>query len=330
MKVFTKILILVIVLALVVTPFFQEKVWASSEDFIKWVECRVSYDILQRCYEYDVNSYNAATHYNFIELISYIALKNGNKFNNKSSDFANLSKVIDRLNNGETMQDIAGENKYYRYYLESYQAIFGEFVGYYYNTMMNELQYGLRVYHPIAKGYWHTGSDDFGNSRSYGFRRRHLGHDLFGSVGTPIIAVEGGRIAEIGWNRYGGWRIGIRSDDTKRYYYYAHLRKGHPYNKDLKAGDQVEAGEVIGYLGVTGYSYRENVNMKTKPHLHFGMQLIFDESQVDGNEIWIDVYNIARFLTKNKAHVIKDEKDYNSIYLRKSVNWHSNPIDDLQ
>ena len=43
-----------------------------------------------------------------------------------------------------------------------------------------------------------------------------------GSIGTPIIAVESGTIEHLGWNQYGGWRIGIRSNDKKRYYYYAH------------------------------------------------------------------------------------------------------------
>ena len=44
------------------------------------------------------------------------------------------------------------------------------------------------------------------------------------------------------------------------------------------------------------------------------MQLIFDESQEDGNnEIWIDVYNIIEFLKKNRSEVYmnnKDTKDY--------------------
>lgn len=322
MSVIYKLLILIIIVSLLIIPFTDAKEVAQA-DFIKWVECNVSYDILQKCYEYDVNSHNSLVHYDFIELISYVALKNGNKFNNKRLDLSNLNNIIDKLNNGKIMDDIVKDNKYYKYYLKSYQAIFGNFIGYYYNTLLNELQYGLKVYHPIAKGYWNTGNDDFGNSRSYGFKRRHLGHDIFGSVGTPIVALEGGRVAELGWNRYGGWRIGIRSNDTKRYYYYAHMRKDHPYVKDLKVGDKVQAGEVIGYLGVTGYSYRENVNMKTKPHLHFGMQLIFDESQVDGNEIWIDVFNITKFLTKNKAHVVKQEDDeYQSIYLRESIDWY--------
>ena len=61
-------------------------------------------------------------------------------------------------------------------------------------------------------------------------------------------------------------------------------------------GKIVKAGDVIGYLGMTGYSTKENVNNINVPHLHFGMQLIFDESQKDGvNQIWIDVYNIINF-----------------------------------
>lgn len=117
-----------------------------------------------------------------------------------------------------------------------------------------------------------------------------------GSVGTPVVAVEGGEVVECGWNRYGGWRVGIRSADKKRYYYYAHLRKDKPFFDGIEKGVTVQAGQPIGYLGVTGYSTKENVNMKTKPHLHIGLQLIFDESQVDGNgEIWIDLYSLTRF-----------------------------------
>ena len=129
-----------------------------------------------------------------------------------------------------------------------------------------------------------------------------MGNDLIGSVGTPIVAVETGRVEALGWNQYGGWRIGIRSLDNKRYYYYAHLRKGHPYVKSLKEGDIVYAGDVIGYLGMTGYSSKEDVNNINTPHLHFGMQLIFDESQKEAlAEIWIDVYRIVKLLHRNRS-----------------------------
>ena len=88
-------------------------------------------------------------------------------------------------------------------------------------------KYGLKAYSPIAYAYSFSHYDDFGNSRSYGFKRKHLGNDLLGSIGTPIMAVESGIVEVAAWNQYGGWRVGIRSLDKKRYYYYAPVSYTH-------------------------------------------------------------------------------------------------------
>jgi murein DD-endopeptidase MepM/ murein hydrolase activator NlpD len=215
------------------------------------------------------------------------------------------------INSGKDINELGAKYNHYKYFHEAYTAVLEAYVGEYYSN--GAMQYGLRVFSPIASGYYFSHCDDFGASRSYGYKRKHLGHDMMGSVGTPIIAVESGYIEAIGWNQYGGWRIGIRSFDNKRYYYYAHLRKDHPYASNLKEGDIVTAGDVIGYLGMTGYSSKENVNNIKTPHLHFGIQLIFDPSQKDGyNQIWIDCYEIVKFLNKNKMTVVKsaDGKEY--------------------
>ena len=132
---------------------------------------------------------------------------------------------------------------------------------------------------------------------------------MMAAIGTPVIAIESGTVEIMGWNQYGGWRIGIRSFDKKRYYYYAHLRQNRPYHIDLCEGKTVKAGDVIGYVGRTGYSPNENVNNITTSHLHVGMQLIFDESQKEcDNEIWIDLYAITNLLEKNKSAVIRDNQ----------------------
>ena len=140
---------------------------------------------------------------------------------------------------------------------------------------------------------------------------------MMGLVGTPIMCIESGTVEALGWNQYGGWRIGIRSFDGKRYYYYAHLRKNYPYHKSLQEGSVVQAGDVIGYLGRTGYSRTENTNNIDDPHLHFGIQLIFDESQKEGNnEIWIDCYELVKFLAVNRSETVKDQetKEYYRVY----------------
>lgn len=297
---------------------------SSSNNYIKWVDFNVCYDALNLTSKLDIDSHNSDTpiKYNWVELLAYLACKNGGNFKNfKQKD---LTSLTDKLSQGTTMADLTKDSKYYNYYYEAYSAVLGNFIGNYSIETLAEdgtktftEKYGIKAFLPIAKNYSFSHYDDFGNSRSYGFKRTHLGNDLMGSIGTPVIAVESGVVEHIGWNQYGGWRIGIRSLDTKRYFYYAHLRKNHPYIPNLKEGDTVKAGDVIGYLGMTGYSIKENVNNINVPHLHFGMELIFDESQMDSaNEIWIDVYQIIEFLRKNKSEIYmsdKDTKDYSRV-----------------
>jgi len=175
--------------------------------------------------------------------------------------------------------------------------------------------YGLKAFSPIAEGYGYRHADDFGANRSFGFARKHLGNDLMGGLGTPIVAVEGGVVEAMGWNRYGGWRIGIRSFDSKRYYYYAHLQKDTPFAPGLSEGDMVNAGDLIGFMGRTGYSDKKNVNNIEKVHLHFGLQLIFDESQKECNsEIWIDVYHIVRLLSAHRSSLKKTADGWQRVY----------------
>ena len=330
-KVSKKLIILLIVFIILLssivifysfaTDTLDSEVQEEKKDFIKWVDFNVTCEALNLTAKLDIDSHNKEEEitYNWIELLAYLACKNGNSFKNfKASD---LNSLVEELKNGQTIEDLTQNMNFYDYYYESYSAALGNFIGNYSIEVENEdgtksyqEKYGLKAFLPIAKNYSFTHYDDFGNSRSYGFQRTHLGNDLMGSIGTPIIAVESGIVEHLGWNQYGGWRIGIRSFDTKRYYYYAHLRKNHPYCEGLEEGMTVKAGDVIGYLGMTGYSIKENVNNINVPHLHFGMQLIFDESQVDSpNEIWIDVYQIVEFLKKNRSEVYmanEETKDY--------------------
>ena len=77
----------------------------------------------------------------------------------------------------------------------------------------------------------------------------------------------------------------------------------------------VQAGDLIGFMGRTGYSDRENVNNIETVHLHFGMELVFDESQKECNsEIWIDVYDIVRLLSQHRSSVVKTAEGWQRVY----------------
>ncbi len=273
----------------------------SEKSFIKWAEFNVSTEMLEKAYKYDVESKGEK---NWINLLAYASAKSWGNTDKRCLDYIDEAALM----------NFSDENteyiKNFGYYKEIYTAVLGDFV------KATEKGYGIAVYSPIAKNFNFSHYKDFGDSRSYGYMRQHMGNDLLGAVGTPVICVEGGTVEAMGWNQYGGWRIGIRSNDKKRYYYYAHLRKDHPFNSNIKEGDKVEAGEVIGYLGMTGYSVNENVNNLETPHLHFGVQLIFNESQKDGsNQIWIDVYDIIEFLEKNKSEVEFDEEKKEYVHM---------------
>lgn len=295
----------------------------KKTDYIKWVEFNVTSDALNTAYKYDLDTHASEIKLDWIELLAYAAARGGGEVGKKA--VAEMKKAAESIKSGETtMETLTADMKYYSYYLETYTAILDEFVGEYEieedDGAGNKVwvkKYGLKAFSPIAKGFPYNDYDDFGASRSYGYKRNHLGHDMMGQTGTPIIAVESGYIEALGWNQYGGWRIGIRSFDKKRYYYYAHLRQNFPFNKSLKEGDTVTAGDVIGYMGHTGYSAKENVNNINVTHLHFGLQLIFDESQKESNnEIWIDCYALTNFLAQNRVQTVKDEetKEWSRVY----------------
>ena len=307
-----------------VDAVLQDAIQVSEQGYIKWVEFNVPDTALVKSMNIDIKQHSTDKPADWVEVLSYLACKYGGNW--KRYKAKDMDTVVDKIKKGQTMQELSKNMKNYNYFYEAYSAVLGNFLGDYEievaspasdGSKIIQEKYGLKVFSPVAKNYGYSHYDDFGTSRSFGFARRHLGNDLLGSIGTPIVAVEGGTVECIGWNVYGGWRIGIRSFDKKRYYYYAHLRKNHPYFMDLKQGDIVKSGDVIGYLGMTGYSTKENVNNMTKPHLHFGMELVFDESQKESNnEIWIDVYHIVNLLSQNKSSVQKDEttKDYSRVF----------------
>lgn len=269
----------------------------EEKKFIKWVDFNASRETMNRAQKaHKTMLQNGISDIGTCEFLAYCAIKNGNTFKSGAD-----KKTLDKLTKeiialDRSAYDKYAENKYFKYYRDCFHAVL--------DGIIDPTTAETVGHHPIAKNRWISEFDDFGAARTFGFKRKHLGHDIYGGVGTPIIAVEGGTITELGWNRYGGWRIGVRSDDTKRYYYYAHLKRNKPYPENLKIGDRVNSGDVIGYLGVTGYSSTPNKNMTGAPHLHFGIQIIFDPSQEDGNgEIWIDPYQICKFLSSNRVIV---------------------------
>ncbi len=92
----------------------------------------------------------------------------------------------------------------------------------------------------------------------------HPGLDIAVDIGTPVYAAAMGTVDMAGWNGGYGQFVKIRHGNGYESAY------GHMSGIAVSAGQQVRKGEIIGFVGSTGYS--------TGPHLHF-------EVFVDGENI---------------------------------------------
>ena len=240
---------------------------AVEQDYIKWVDFKVTCEAMKEAYEYDVQSWNEEVHLPWIELLAYLGAKYGGDFSHyKQKD---MEEIAQKLREGEvTIQELKKEIKYFSYYLEAYGAVLGGMVGEYEIEREEEGEkkwekiYGLKAFSPIPKGFPYSD-------------------------------------------------------------YYAHLRQNYPYAENLKEGDIVTGGDIIGYMGHTGYSKKENVNNIDQVHLHWGLQLIFHESQKEGsNEIWISCYELMKFLRQNQVEAKKVEgtKEWKRTFEMKDLN----------
>lgn len=102
--------------------------------------------------------------------------------------------------------------------------------------------------------------DTYTQARSGG--RSHDAIDILAPRGTPVYAVEDGRIAKLFLSRPGGITLYQFDPSERLAYYYAHLDG---YADGIVEGKQVKRGELIGYVGSTG-----NAD-PSAPHLHFAV-----------------------------------------------------------
>lgn len=135
-----------------------------------------------------------------------------------------------------------------------------------------------------------------GGSQSEEGGRRHEGCDLMGAKKPrgyyPVVSMSDGVVEKAGWLEMGGWRLGIRSPGGA-YLYYAHL---YGYSRPWKEGEAVRAGELIGYMGDTGYSKLEGTTGNFEVHLHLGIYFKTDHF----DELSVDPYWILKYLEKNR------------------------------
>ncbi|MEY8393586.1 M23 family metallopeptidase [Lachnospiraceae bacterium 45-P1] len=126
--------------------------------------------------------------------------------------------------------------------------------------------------------------------RTYGGERGHEGCDLMGGINTPglypVVSITDGVVEQTGWLPKGGFRIGIRAPKGA-YFYYAHFSG---YAKDWEEGTPVKAGELLGFMGDSGYGPYGTTG-QFPVHLHLGIYLKTEHyEELSVNPYWILKY----------------------------------------
>lgn len=136
-----------------------------------------------------------------------------------------------------------------------------------------------------------TYEQSWGDKRTYGGERTHEGTDVMGMEYPrgfyPVISITDGIVENIGWLEKGGHRIGIRTEKGG-YFYYAHL---YSYSDGLQVGSKVKAGDIIGFMGDSGYGMEGTIG-KFPVHLHFGMYM----QTAHLEEMSVNPYYILKYL----------------------------------
>lgn len=181
----------------------------------------------------------------------------------------NLNKLLDELYKNESFIELKG----------------------YYNSILRDITYFPIPFKMDGTTYV-TFKDSWSSYRSYGGNRRHEGTDLMPEENLsgvyPVRSITKGIVEKKGWLEQGGYRIGIRST-SGGYYYYAHLDS---YIEGLDIGDNVNAGQILGYMGDSGYGV-EGTRGEFLVHLHLG---IYVDSPL--GETSINPYCILQYLQK--------------------------------
>lgn len=129
--------------------------------------------------------------------------------------------------------------------------------------------------------------------RHYNGTSGHEGTDIMASKNErgiyPVVSMTEGTVTNLGWLEKGGYRVGITTE-SGTYYYYAHL----DCYSNLKKGDRVKAGELLGYMGDSGYG-EEGTKGKFAVHLHVGIY-----SWKNGEEISVNPYYVLKYLENKK------------------------------
>lgn len=305
---------------LTLTLFTKYKASTCEENFKHYKKLSNSVlplKVMEKALKEDIKSNNENKKAKFVTIVSLLAAKYYGDW--EKYDEKDLSEIIEKLNEGQKEEELAHLYNNYSYFKNFYEALFCEFIGRYkiskdiesrgQEEIIFEEKYGLKAYSPIAYGYKISLCSDFDNEINFSKQKGHFGNDIAVKKGVPFVAVESGVVSKT-YKDKGIYKLELKSFDGKRTYIYSNCDSKKPFADEIKEGTIVAGGQLLGFVGDDNCCKKGGSQILNCPYLHFGMKIKVKTKDKEEIEVYVDTYNILKFLEHHKSALSKDEDGF--------------------
>lgn len=125
----------------------------TQKNYIKYVEFNVTKDALQNAVDLDIQTHDDDRHTDCITTLAYLGAKYGGDFTKYK--YGDMTDFADKIKNGETVENLTKDMKYFNYYSQAYGAALSGIVGDYEKETSNgtEKDYGLSGFHRLPNPF---------------------------------------------------------------------------------------------------------------------------------------------------------------------------------
>ncbi len=273
--------------------------------------------VMEKALKEDIKLNNEGKGGKFVTIVSLLAAKYYGDW--EKYDHKDFNEIVEQLKEGKKEKELSQLYDNYSYFKNFYETLFKEFVGRYkiskdvesrgQEEIIFEEKYGLKAYSPIAYGYKISLCSDFDNEINFSKQKGHFGNDIAVKKGVPFVAVESGIVSKTYKDR-DIYKLELRSFDGKRTYIYSNCDRKKPFEDGIKEGTVVAGGQLLGFVGDDNCCKKGGSKILNCPYLHFGIKIKVKTKDREEIEVYVDTYNILKFLEHHKSALNKDKDGF--------------------
>ena len=150
---------------------------------------------------------------------------------------------------------------------------------------------------------WEDPGRRYADETNFTKKGGHFGNDIAVKKGVPFVAVESGTVEKCEKLQNSVANLELKSFDGMRKYCYYNCDEKKPFANGIEKGSVVFAGQILGYVGADDFCNKGGSKILRCPYLHFAIKIKINDKD-DFKEIFVNPFNILKFLENNKSYLI--------------------------